>query len=436
MQLFFKKAIAILLTFTLIFAVVPAVSAEDNDNRLLYGRKQLQKLENGNDLTKAYDRIVTAIEAREDSVTLSDLSLTAEDVELVYTAYRNDPHGHFWLGDTYSYSGYSNGIVAAFMPGYNELGSVSDEAFASEVEAYDAAVKQVINNAGIRSGMSDYEIELRLHNALVNKLDYQNSQNAHNSYGALVENVAVCQGYTLAFNYLLRLCGIEAHYVAGYSRDIPHAWSLVLVDGHYYYTDLTWDDPLGTHQGCNEIFHSYFNVTENILKFDHTFSPTPYELPVCEDVMDSYYAHNPERIMDGSPDAALVASFFNNGSASVYIPEEYTDSFISWFRTNIREIAELAGYDLSEPLSYVYTHSQNEYHLIIEGVFLKPEITVILGDVNGDGSINSMDSNTLRRILAGVLTPTDINIAGGDLDKDGTISSVDSNLLRRLIAGS
>ncbi len=71
---------------------------------------------------------------------------------------------------------------------------------------------------------------------------------------------------------------------------------------------------------------------------------------------------------------------------------------------------------------------------------LYAEVTVIVGDqrsagdVNGDGSVNSIDSNLLKRYIAGEMS--DINELNADMDGDGTVNSIDSNLLKRLIAGA
>ena len=58
------------------------------------------------------------------------------------------------------------------------------------------------------------------------------------------------------------------------------------------------------------------------------------------------------------------------------------------------------------------------------------------GDINGDGTVNAMDSNIMKRILAGVLTPTDEDIENADLDNDGSINGIDSNFLSRIISGT
>ncbi len=432
-----KSVLAVLCVIAMLATAIPvSFAANENDNHLLYGRKQLQKSSESNALTEAYDRIVEGIANREESIILSDLSIKKEELVHIVSLYRNDPHPHFWLGNTYSYSGYPDGTVYAFMPGYNELGTVSDDEFKKEINLFNSEIDAIIKKAGIKKGMSQYDIELNIHNTLVKEFDYIKTTNAHNAYGAIVEKEAVCQGYTLAYNYLLRLCGIEAHYVAGTSRDIPHAWSLVSIDGEYYYTDITWDDPSGTYSSCREVFHSYFNVSYSTLTKDHTFNEISYDLPLCNGENGSFFAHNPERIMTANPDVKLVASLFREGSAAVYVPENLTKAFTSWYNNNIHELATLAGYDMTKGISYLYVNSGSEFHLIIEGTLLEPVIKVILGDVDGDGSVTGIDSNILRRIVSGSMSATEINLLGGDMDGDKKLTSVDSNLLKRLVAGN
>lgn len=76
---------------------------------------------------------------------------------------------------------------------------------------------------------------------------------AHTAYGALVANTegvpnnCVCDGYSLAYEYLCQQAGLEATVVpgrAGANEEEAggHAWSLVKIDGDWYEVDSTWDD--------------------------------------------------------------------------------------------------------------------------------------------------------------------------------------------------
>ena len=63
-----------------------------------------------------------------------------------------------------------------------------------------------------------------------------------------------------------------------------------------------------------------------------------------------------------------------------------------------------------------------------------PMLTVMPGDVDGNGILNSKDSVLIRRFIAGGYDVViDTNIA--DVNKDGVVNSKDSVLLRRFIAG-
>lgn len=66
--------------------------------------------------------------------------------------------------------------------------------------------------------------------------------------------------------------------------------------------------------------------------------------------------------------------------------------------------------------------------------YVAPEF--ILGDVNGDGVINSKDSNLLRRIISGVSIPTAKENNAADVKQDGIINGMDANALTRFLVGA
>jgi len=57
----------------------------------------------------------------------------------------------------------------------------------------------------------------------------------------------------------------------------------------------------------------------------------------------------------------------------------------------------------------------------------------IVGDIDGDGTINGKDANVLKRYIAGALGLNDERTA--DINEDGTVNGNDSNLLMRVLAG-
>ena len=74
----------------------------------------------------------------------------------------------------------------------------------------------------------------------------------HTAYGAIVEKRAVCDGFALAYRYLLSRRGILCLVVPGESEGNPHTWNIAEWDGHWHEADLTWDASLKNESGPHE----------------------------------------------------------------------------------------------------------------------------------------------------------------------------------------
>ena len=433
-----KGIVSLLLAITMLLSL-PVISFADddgNDDYFFLGRQGLASLARGELLVEAYDRVVECIEEHEKRADLKDLVISAEELTLVVDTYRNDAHGHFWVANTYSMTAYSESHIASFIPDYNSLAGENEEDLEKNREIFDDAVDALLKKAGIRSSMSDYEKEKRIHDALVTSNTYKSGENAHNEFGALVEHQSVCQGYSLAFQYLLRQVGIPACSVVGYSRNEYHSWNLVYIDGEYYYTDATWDDPLTDVKGDDsDIFYGYFNVTADYLSKDHTWTPPVYGLPECSATKDNYYTHNPANLIDLSLiTEEAVAALFKNGFARIEAKNCTASDIGAWFFDHAFKIAALCGYDLTKETGANYTLSGDEIHLFIIGTLPEPEY--LLGDLDSNGKVNSVDSNLLKRIIIGNLLPTDIQKKAGDMDTNQSLNNIDANLHKRIVLGN
>ena len=114
---------------------------------------------------------------------------------------------------------------------------------------------------------NDYSKILKVHNMLVNSIEYDstsNKKNTHNIYGALIERKVVCEGYAKAFKYILDSLDIECILVCGNAKNSSgktesHMWNYVKLDDNWYGIDVTWDDPIiiGGYKK-NNIRHDYF----------------------------------------------------------------------------------------------------------------------------------------------------------------------------------
>lgn len=83
-------------------------------------------------------------------------------------------------------------------------------------------------------------------------------------YGALVENVAVCQGYTMALLAILRELEIENVICINENPEVNHAWNIVKIDGEWYHLDATWNDSDTKQNGelMTGAYHSWFLITD------------------------------------------------------------------------------------------------------------------------------------------------------------------------------
>ena len=126
------------------------------------------------------------------------------------------------------------------------------------------AVNQALSY--ITPGMDELQKLLVLHDYLAMNVAYDQKNYvaqtipsaSYTPYGALVLRTAVCQGYTLAYQMLLKRCGIPSTYVS--SKAMKHGWCMVQLWGDWYHVDVTWDDPAPDTPGMAR--HKYFLLSD------------------------------------------------------------------------------------------------------------------------------------------------------------------------------
>ena len=140
----------------------------------------------------------------------------------------------------------------------------------------------------------DFEKELFIHDAIVNSCVYSDNDIISESTveGVFVEKKAKCSGYARAFKLLLEKAGIESVLIHGTATDydgksVKHMWNAVEIDGSWYFTDITWDDPV-SDDGTEFCRHTFFNMNSAML--NRTHSEYSFTYP-CTDISQYYYAH-------------------------------------------------------------------------------------------------------------------------------------------------
>lgn len=138
----------------------------------------------------------------------------------------------------------------------------------------------------IKENYSDEEKIKAIHDYIAHHTQYDESMDdmsnysyySHTAYGALINGIAVCDGYAEALKYLLDKTDVnnvlifgEADDDGNFTGDVNHAWNLIEVDGSYYHYDLTWND---SNQG---ITYNYYKQDSQYFADTHTWAIEEYQ---------------------------------------------------------------------------------------------------------------------------------------------------------------
>ncbi|MBR3971896.1 MAG: hypothetical protein IKJ83_03295 [Ruminococcus sp.] len=254
------------------------------------------------------------------------------------SAYSMDHPHIFWIDSKFAY--YSNESVT-----YLQLNSGMN---ARDIESEGRKMGQVIEEifASMPASLSAYEKEIYLHDEFIERCEYADKEDIsrddfriYTSLGGLVDNYAVCEGYSRSMQILLSLAGIETYYVFGEGNDNLHMWNVINLDGIWYHLDPTWND------GTYGVDYSHFNLSEEEILTDHSLSPYYWEL-------------TEEEICGKDKELAISFNIFipeTGGSEGSY----YSDNSIrvtGFDETNLRKIAKgfTEALDRGEDVIYLY----------------------------------------------------------------------------------
>lgn len=244
---------------------------------------------------KGFNETVEAgIKAQKKEIVVSQYNIKSADInELYYDLYYANPYLFVAKFTSYSMNPSSNIVTRLFFE-YNYVPTAIDGFY----DKFDAEVKKILS--GIKSNMTDVQKALYVHDYFVSNYSYD-----YNSYlkymagktnsvpdehytaiGVLVNKTGVCQGYALAYNYIMNKLGIESEMVT--SSSMRHAWNLIKIGGKYYHVDVSWDDP--TYDTAGNVSHKYFLLSDKAIgstaegrtkhygyKASHAASSTTYD---------------------------------------------------------------------------------------------------------------------------------------------------------------
>lgn len=203
------------------------------------------------------------------------LKLFSKTPELFYLT-----NGYVWF---YSYSENNDKeffvTVKYCMLLYKDMNGIenpysSEEGFAQVKSMYAELVSELDRIADeIRfDGMTDFDKLLLAHDyiashcAYYNVEDYYGDNLSYSAYGVIINQKAVCQGYSFAYEAILSRLGFD-DVLFVVSDSLNHVWNLVKLDGKWYNIDVTWDDPMQINYDMNNpdmqlIRHNFFLISQ------------------------------------------------------------------------------------------------------------------------------------------------------------------------------
>lgn len=190
---------------------------------------------------------------------ISDINRISQIIDI----YTLDHPEVFWIDEEINVKACDSGVSECILR-YNCEGEELEERIGEFEETMEMILLSVPDDANA------FEKELVINDYLIDLCEYDHeapnddlyvARNEIYSYGALVDHLANCEGYTKAAKVLLDRVGINNVPVGGKSDGIPHIWNAVEIDGNWYILDVTNND-YSSDSTSNEFWHHiYFNIS-------------------------------------------------------------------------------------------------------------------------------------------------------------------------------
>ncbi len=408
-----KKSISLFISIVLAFGVYSiSVSAETNDE-LFYGTQTVRRffstenlevqddlsaysLDFGIDYESLFPIFTDAVCNFEASIDVTKYGITLDNLKIVvgrlFEMLWNKNPEIFYLSNTCSYSHNKNGIVFGLFLFYE---CTQEEAIIMSSQMK-AATEKLVRDLKT-SKLSDMQKALILHDRLAVKCEYDESvytgtetYKVYTSYGALVEGLAVCDGYTKAYSHLLNQLGISNKRCS--SEEMNHAWNIVYINEKAYHVDVTWDDPSFANPAdkpVGYVRHTNFMLSTNALHNNFEYG---YDVG-CHESED--FDHEPE-------DTTFDHYFWRDCTHETIL--------IGSQLYHLNNDEKLCKYDSHNPLA-------------VDGI----------GDIDNNGEINGMDISHCRKYITGTQSLVGNEFTASDIDGDGKVSIKDLVSLKRIL---
>lgn len=342
-----------------------------------------------------------------------------------------------WYEMPESFHVYTLGIAgSSVMTRISATYKYSSEEYKSMYAKCEASAEKLLKGIKGNNNLSDVEKALLLHDRLVVlcEYDYNSTADRHNMYGVFVNQTAVCQGYAMAYAYLLNQVGIDNHYCR--SNTLNHAWNIVYINNKPYHVDVTWDDK--TWDVTGRVDHENFLRSSKGI-YDTGHEAEDYDTSPTDTTYDSYFWQNSatefqligdEIYYIDNTNAVLKRLKGTTGESLYNVSDKWKAGSNSVWRGNFARLSsdgESLFYSLSDGI-YKYDFDTSAVQLIYQ-----PDLSIgsyfsVYGFTYSDGYLicelnNSPNFNSTTKELYQVKQPYDNKAPTGEITATNHVAS-------------
>ena len=290
-----KKLLCTFLALVMVCATPVYITAEGEPTGKLvcaepvkYETTEVKKLEEYVDLDVLKATIAPQFENYQTSIDISSLGIpfTSEFMSAVKNFLCEEMPEYFYVNPGYFW-GYTDSIMTSF-----DVENICTPETYDEYKAkWDKETDRLLEGIRGNDSLTDVQKALLIHDRLAVHCEYDEERldngsvpsESYMAYGAIVNRISVCEGYSEAYTYLLGLVGIDS-YICG-STQMRHQWNIVVIDGNNYYVDVTWDDPTTDISG--RVAHNNFLLSYSAFASGHY--GRDYDTSPVDTTYDDYF---------------------------------------------------------------------------------------------------------------------------------------------------
>jgi len=180
----------------------------------------------------------------EEQIFIEDFDINKETLDLCYQTMVNNYPDIYFISMKYSYTIFVNeGIIESVIPIYDMTPEERNE----KQQIVDEEVEKILDT--IEPGMNRFDQVAAVNNYFSSNYHYDYEHLYDDSYDGkytmphlFEKKEAVCQGFTLAFQYIMQKLDIPC--TTAQSNEMQHIWNLVQAkegSENWYNLDVTWD---------------------------------------------------------------------------------------------------------------------------------------------------------------------------------------------------